>query len=264
MKKYWTIFKVSWQRQLEYRFNFLLGRLRNIMVLLLFYYLWRQLAYGAGNFAGYAENELITYVFLANILRSIVFGGQSREIAQAINRGNLSAFLIKPINFFAYNFAKEAGERTVLFISSLLEVFIFAILLKADLIWQNRLEPLLLFLLACFLAMILYSLLGFSISLTAFWSREAMGPRFLFEWLLEFASGSFFPLNILGDAAFAVLSALPFMYLIYFPLEIYLGRLSGAQAAAGIAAQIALIAFFGFAAAKIWKNGLKKFSGEGI
>lgn len=234
------------------------------MVLFLFYYLWRHLAYSTGNFAGYAENELITYVFLANILRSIVFGSQSREVAQTINQGNLSAFLTKPMNFFAYNFAKETAERTVLFISAALEVFIFAILLKADLIWQNRFELLLLFLLASFLAMILYSLLSFLASLIAFWSREAMGPRFLFEWLLEFASGSFFPLNILGDAAFVVLSALPFMYLIFFPLAIYLGRLDERQIAAGILIQITFISLAGVMAARVWRNGLKKYSGEGI
>ena len=51
-----------------YRLNFVLGRFRNIIVLLLLFYVWRSLTLKTGTFAGYSDTELITYVFAVNIL----------------------------------------------------------------------------------------------------------------------------------------------------------------------------------------------------
>ncbi len=51
-RKYGTIFRISWEKELEYRFNFFLARLRNIMVMLLLYFVWVALTGDSGRFAG--------------------------------------------------------------------------------------------------------------------------------------------------------------------------------------------------------------------
>ena len=91
-----------------------------------------------------------------------------------------------------------------------------------------------------------------------------MGPRFLFEWFLEFASGEFFPLSILSPLFFYILAGLPFAFLLYYPLIVYLGKLSLHKTALVILAQVFWIAVFSLAALVVWKKGLKKYSGEGI
>lgn len=264
MKKYWTVFKISWQKQLEYRFNFFLGRLRNIIVLLLLYYVWYSLTYATGEFAGWTSAELMTYVFGANILRSIIFGAQSRETAQEINDGAFSIFLVKPVSHFAYVFFRELAERSVNFATAIIEVFIFAAILKIQFIWQTDWRILLMFIISSVFALFLYFVLSYLVSLIAFWSREAMGPRFLFEWILEFASGAYFPLDILNRAVFIGLACLPFMYLMYLPLGIYLGKFALWQMAAEIAAQFLWIIIIGILARAAWSRGLKKFTGEGM
>lgn len=264
MKKYWIVFKNNWQRELEYRVDFFLGRLRSIVVLLLLYFVWTSLAGNSGRFAGYSGAELVSYVFLANVLRQIIFGAQSRRTAQEINDGTFSVYLVKPVNHFWYVFWNEAAQRSINFLAAAVEISVFAFLFKASFILQTDWRILILFTAAVILALFLYFILSHLASLIAFWSREAMGPRFLFEWFLEFASGAYFPLNILSSIFYIALIFLPFAYLIYFPISLYLGKLSDWQILTGISIQLIFIVAFGFLAIFVWKRGLKRYSGEGI
>ena len=263
-KKYITIFKISWSRALVYRFNFLLGRLRNIIVLLLLYYVWTSLTYKTGVFAGYTDIELITYVFGINILRSIIFGTQTREIAGEIDSGELSKYLVMPVNYFWFSFCRELAQRLINLISAILEVLIFVFILKAKIALQVDFKILLFFSVSVVLAVFVYFIFSFLISLIAFWSREAMGPRFLYEWLLEFSSGAYFPLDILTIGVYQALSYLPFIFMIFFPISIYLGRFSSIQILQGIVWQIAWIIIGAILCKIAWEKGLKKYSGEGI
>src|SRR3990172_158315 len=136
MKKYLTIFRISWQRELEYRFNFALGRLRSIVVLLLLYSIWHTLASTTGTFAGYTQRELITYVLGANILRSIVFGAQARSVAAEINDGTFSTYLVKPVNHFLFVFFRELAQRSISTVSAVIEVALFSFLVDARIFLQ--------------------------------------------------------------------------------------------------------------------------------
>ncbi len=264
MKKYWIVFKNSWQRELEYRVDFFLWRLRSVVVLLLLYFVWTSLSAKSGRFAGYTGAELVTYVFLANIIRQVVFGAQSRRAAQEINNGTFSVYLIKPLNHFWYVFSTELVHRVMNLIVAIFEVIIFVYIFKANFFWQADPAAISLFIFSMILALLLYYLLSYIVNLFAFWSREAMGPRFLFEWFLEFASGAFFPLNILSGVFYVFLIFLPFAYLIYFPASLYLGKLSEWQILTGILIQLIFIFTFGFLAIFVWRRGLKRYSGEGI
>jgi ABC-type uncharacterized transport system permease subunit len=92
MKKYWTVFKISWQREFEYRLNFFIGRLHGVVILILPYYVWTSLTQATGKFADYSRAQLVAYVFGVNILHSIIMGSQSRRAAQNKRRNffNLS------------------------------------------------------------------------------------------------------------------------------------------------------------------------------
>jgi ABC-2 type transport system permease protein len=264
LRKYSTVFAITWQKELEYRFNFVLGRMRNIIVMLLLFFLWTSLTMKSGKFAGYTQQELITYVFGINILRSVVFGTQSRQVAADINDGMFSTFLIMPMNHFFRTFSAELAQRSISSAMATVEVVLFAVLMRVDLLLQRDGTVLALFFLSLILATILYFLLSYLMSLFAFWSREAMGPRFLFDWILEFASGAYFPLDILSRSFFTALQVLPFASIVYLPMQIYLGRYSFREATAGILFQAAWIAFFSVVVGWVWRRGLRKYTGEGM
>ena len=264
MKKYLTVFKTSWANELEYRIAFILSRFRNIVFLLLLYYVWLYLSKITGRFAMYSAEELSTYVFLAHLLRAIIFGAQSRLAALEINDGTFSTYLVKPITHFWFVFWRELAQKTIYFISAVAELAIFIFLTKAHFLAQNNIKFLLFFALAILGSLFLYFLLTYLVSLLAFWSREAMGPRFLFEWFMEFSSGAFFPLDILSKSALLAFQFLPFAYIMYFPLKIYLGKWDFWQIITGISLQLVFIIFVSLLIMVAWRRGLKRYSGEGI
>ncbi|MFA5925678.1 MAG: ABC-2 family transporter protein [Parcubacteria group bacterium] len=231
---------------------------------MLLYYVWLSLSQMTGRFASYRLEELTAYVFLAHLLRAIIFGAQSRLAALEINDGTFSAYLVKPISHFWFVFWRELAQRVIFFTSAVFELAVFIFFTKAHFLWQNNIKLLVFFAVAILSSMFLYALLTYLISLLAFWSREAMGPRFLFEWFMEFASGAFFPLDILSKNLLTAFQFLPFAYIIYFPLKIYLGKWDAWQMTIGIGLQLMFILIFAAVVSVAWKRGLRRYVGEGI
>lgn len=263
MAKYFWAFKMSIARVTAYRLNLIMGRIRNIIVLLLLYYVWLTLSAGNGQFAGLSAQELTTYVFLASILRRLLFGGDSRQISQDINEGRFSIYLTKPLNHFVFNYFEESAERVIQVGMSIIEAIIIGFILHINFFTQTEIATLLLFVASAFLAHILFYIMTYAMSLISFWSRESAGPRYLFDWFVDFAAGSYFPLHILTGIFWQITLFLPFMYLVYAPIMIYLGRLTPTQSLRVLFIQIMSIVIFGIVTNAVWKKGLQRYSGEG-
>lgn len=263
MEKYFWAFKMSIARVVTYRLDLIMGRIRNIIVLLLLYYVWLTLSAGNGQFAGLSAQELTTYVFLASILRRLLFGGDSRQVSQDINEGKFSLYLTRPVNHFVFNYFEELAERVIQICMSILEAIIIGFILHINFFAQTEMVTLFLFAASVFLAHILFYIMTYCLSLISFWSRESMGPRFLFDWFVDFAAGSYFPLHILTGIFWQITLFLPFMYLVYAPIMIYLGRLTGAQSLRVLFIQIMSIIIVGIITNTVWKKGLEHYSGDG-
>ena len=55
----------------------------------------------------------------------------------------------------------------------------------------------------------------------------------------------------------------PFPYQMYFPVSIYMGRVTGSALVQGLAAQAAWVAFAWFMAWFAWRRGIKKYAAVG-
>lgn len=262
MKKYLHVFRLALSNQFVHRFNFVFGQLRQLVVLLLLYYVWSSLTRSSGQFAGYTTDQFMTYVFGVVILRAIVFGGQGRELASDINSGTFSTHLLKPIHVLGYYYTRELAERFVLTWIAFVEVALIVSVFHIDILHPTSVIHGVVVVLSFLFAHVLYVFLSILVSLLAFWTREAMGPRFFFEWVLEFASGAYFPLTIVGGSLYVLLRALPFFYLIFFPMSLYIHPLQAWYIP--IAVQVLWIVIVGFGVSFVWRRGLRAYTGEGV
>jgi len=119
--------------------SFLMERFRSLVVLLSFYYLWAALLKNRTSFAGYDHSQMITYVLGMNILRSFVFAGRTDEIAWEINKGLLSGYLLKPVNFVAYTFSRDLSEKSINLVSAIIEVLLLSKFLGVSIAWPHLL-----------------------------------------------------------------------------------------------------------------------------
>jgi len=263
LRKYWFVFAIYWQEGLSKRASFLMERFRAFVVLLSFYYFWSALLKHRTHFVGYDRHQIITYVLGMNILRSLVFATRTEEIPGEINHGRLSGYLLKPVNFMLYTFFRDLSEKSINLISSIIEICGLILLFHVLIQWPHNLGTWMLFVVACAGATWLYFILSFMTGCWGFWTSEAWGPRFLLELFLEFTAGAFFPLDVLPTMAQHIIKSFPSPYLIFFPLQIFLGKLDSNQIVNGFLIQFFWILVISGMARVVWSKGMKNYSSAG-
>ena len=105
----------------------------------------------------------------------------------------------------------------------------------------------------------------FIVNLVPFWIPEmAWGLHFLFIAIfVEFFSGSLFPLDILPTYIQNILNLTPFPYLIFFPIQIYLGKVGPWLILKGIVISLVWVFILQGILNYVWKKGLTIYQAEG-
>ncbi|MDO8551291.1 MAG: ABC-2 family transporter protein [bacterium] len=263
-KKYLQVFKITIREYLVYRLNFLLWRFRAVVGILVLYFLWQTAIPHGTTLFGYDQAKILTYILGTSIIRSIVLSSRSLDVAGQIASGDLVNFLIKPISYIRYWFSKDLADKFLNITFSFFEIIVLIFLLKPPFIIQTDIGLLALTTVAVLIGMILYFYISFFLSLIAFWSPENPWPvRFLFDILVGFFAGGLFPLDILPKAIFDIFKILPFGYLLFFPLEIYLGNIDFSNIATGMIISLLWLFVISQLTRLMFQKGLRDYSAWG-
>lgn len=263
MGKYTAAYSLALQQVLQRRSTLLMDRLGGVAILVSLYYFWSALLVGRDNFLGYTGSQMLSYVLAMSVLRSFAFTGRGWELVGDISSGRISGLLVRPIDYRGYSLALDMANKSVHLAAAILEIAVLMIIVKAPLYIPESPWTWVLFAAATLVSSLVFFFLEFLIASFAFWTSESAGPLFCFELFLQFAAGAFFPLDVLPAAAQSVLNLTPFPYLVFFPIHIYLERLSTAEALQILAIQGAWLVI-GFLAVKIvWTRGLQSYSADG-
>lgn len=263
MKLYYQVAKNTWDEMMTYRFNFMMWRIRNVMQLLTVYYLWVAVTPQNGQIFGYSRSLILTYVLAASFVGSIVFSTRTQEMGDNINNGELSQYLVRPLKYLGYWFARDIGDKLFNISFAAFELLIFYLILRPQLFLQDQLSLLFFTLLAVVLAVIMNFFIGSLLGMIAFWSPEVWAPRFIFFTLVSFFAGGLFPLDILPVTLQRIFALLPFAYLQYFPIKIYLGKTTPEGLIFGFSVAVIWSLLLYIIVTIVWKRGLKEYSSEG-
>lgn len=264
MKKYFAVFKTSWSSGFIYRLNFLLWRFRSVVVILTVYFLWDAVFRNGGVIFGYTKEKILAYVFLTLILRSLVLGQRSIDAAGEIADGRLTNYLLKPLNYHLYWFTRDLADKLLNIAFSVGEVILLYFILRPPLFIQTDLLTLLAFSFTIILAVVLNFLLGNISSYFAFWTPgNSWGFWFLYLVFQDFLGGVVFPLDIFPKAIYQIITYLPFPYLLFFPVNVYLGKIAGGDYFKGILIVGVWIMVAIYLMKKEWRLGIKSYQAEG-
>lgn len=254
----------SLQEYFAYRLNFILWRVRVIVSILISFFLWQTIFRSRNQVFGYQEAQMLTYILLITFLNGIVLSTQTFRVAEEINLGTLSNFLIRPISFIGYVLSRDISDKMINTFFSIFEIALLILLLHPPIFLQTSLFWLGLFIVTCILSALLFFEIGMMLSIIGFWSRETWAPRFIFFILVTFLAGTYFPLDILPKPIYSVIQFLPFTYLIFFPLKIYLGQVDFAFLLKSFSIMICWICLLTVVLRYFWRRGLKIYTAEGI
>jgi ABC-2 type transport system permease protein len=266
MGKYLQVFKISLAQEFSYRVNFVMWRVRNIIQIFLVFFLWDTVFSNTSReLFGYDRSRILTYIFGLLIVKSLVLSTRSIDVAGDISRGDISNYLLKPVNYFKYWLTRDFSSKVLNLIFAFFETVLLFVILKPPFYLQTNPITLLAFVVTLVIAIFIYFTIVFITSSVPFWIPEAAwGVHFILTAIfVEFLSGALFPLDILPQILQKIVYMTPFPYLIFFPIEIYLGKISGFILLKGIGISFLWAVFLWIALKIIWNKGLKVYQAYG-
>lgn len=266
MKKYWPVFKISFQQEFAYRANFIMWRVRNIFQIFLIFFLWDSVFSDPDRVVfGYDRSKILTYVFGLLIVRALVMSARAVEVPGEVSRGDLSNYLVRPLSYFKYWAARDLSSKLLNISFAIVEALFLYLILRPPFFLQTNPIYIISFFVTILLAMALLFIFYFLTGSIPFWVPEAAwGVNFLFMVvILEFLSGALFPLDVLPPTIQNILNLTPFPYLIFFPLQVYLGQVEYSVVFKGIGISAFWVLILWFVMKHIWNKGLKVYGAYG-
>ncbi len=267
MKKYWHVINIGIQNNLTYRFNFLARSLFGLIPLIAILYLWRTIYAGKGPSASvgaYTLAEMISYYLLTTLVDALTAVNEDDwQIAADIKDGNISQFLLKPIDYLWYRLCLFGSGRLTYIAIAAVPLAVFVFFLRKYFVLPPDWVAFGFFLLSTVLTALLQFFMSYTMAMLAFWVLEVSTFIFILFAFEYIASGHLFPLDILPRGIAQVLYLTPFPYQLYFPISVYMGKASGPALAQGLLLQGAwVLAAYGLARL-MWNRGIRKYSAVG-
>jgi ABC-2 type transport system permease protein len=267
VKKYWHVINIGIQNNLTYRFNFLARALFGFIPLMAVLYLWRTIyaAKDAGaTVSAYTLAEMISYYLLVAVVDALTAVNEDDwQIAADIKDGNISQFLLKPIDYLWYRLCLFLSGRLTYLTVAVIPLTLFILYLRAYFVLPTTWSTFGLFLLATALTALLQFFMSYTMAMLAFWVLEVSTFIFILFAFEYIASGHLFPLDILPPALGKALFYTPFPYQLYFPVSIYMGKMTGAALWQGFLFQVFWVAVTYCLARFAWRRGIRKYAAVG-
>jgi ABC-2 type transport system permease protein len=116
-------------------------------------------------------------------------------------------------------------------------------------------------------AMLLAFFIGYLLSATitslAFWTTRAYSVHEFYFALILLFSGQFVPLTLMPQVIQNIAQYLPFQLLIYYPIQLILGKLSTEQIVQGYVMAFIWLGISTLLFNWVWRNGVKRYSAVG-
>jgi ABC-2 type transport system permease protein len=267
MKKYWHVLNIGIQNNLTYRFNFLARTLFGLIPLTAVLLLWRTIYSSKAadaTVSTYTLAQMISYYLLVTIVDALTAVNEDDwQIAADIKDGNISQFLLKPVDYLWFRLCLFVSGRLTYLAIAFIPLSLFILYLRQYFVLPANWPTFGLFVVSLTLTALLQFFLSYTMAMLAFWVLEVSTFIFILYAFEYIASGHLFPLDILPPTLERALYFTPFPYQLYFPVGIYMGKISGMELVRGLTMQALWVLFAYFAARFAWQRGIKRYAAVG-
>lgn len=261
-----TLVAANLQVSMAYKLNFFLGILSVMVLFLVHYNLWKVIFDGhdSDKIGEYTFGEMIVYVAISRALFLLVNSlSVERTVADEIKSGKLSTILVKPVNYLTYRLLCKTGDVIVHFVTATLAFAILFLVAIGDYSLLPGGSGVAAVLCTALGGMLINTLIGFAFALTAFW-MDHVDVMFVSKRLvISFVSGVWIPISFFPEALRNALDFLPFNWLQYFSVRIFLGKVSGQEILNGLAVQAFWIVALFLLSGLMWRRGMKRYTSTG-
>jgi len=262
LRVYAEFIRMGFVNTLAYRLRYYTGIVTYFIYVSVYYFIWKAIYADSATIEGFDFGHMLTYISVGWIIRSFYFNNIDQDMAYAVAEGKMAMDLIKPVNQQFMSIAIALGESV--FRLGLLTAPTAVVLL---LVYPIR-GPASAVHFAGFFASVLLSFfivaaVNFSVGTFAIRLKSILGLLRAKYFLLELFSGLLIPISFFPQIFQDIFSVLPFQYISYIPVLIYLGKISGLGIIRALALQLFWIFVLLAIGDALWRWSSRKITIQG-
>jgi ABC-2 type transport system permease protein len=259
---YAQFMRVGFVNTLAYRVRYYTGIVTYFIYVSIYYFIWKAIFAHGDRIAGFDFGQILTYVAVGWIIRSFYFNNIDQEMAQQVLEGKLAMDLIKPVNLQSMYVAQAFGES--IFRLALLTVPTALMLLAIFPLQRPRgVIAFLAFFVSVIFSFFIVAAINFAVGTLAIRLKSILGLLRAKYFLLELFSGLLLPISFFPHPFQAVFKVLPFQYISYVPVLLYLGKIQGAGIARALSLQLFWVAAMLALGHAMWRWSTKRITIQG-
>ena len=223
MKAYFSVFRMRWKMELQYRGAVVGGFICQVFFGLILVALYRALY--AGKPQAMPLSAVTTYVWLQQAFFRMLLSSDD-DLREKIRTGNIAYDLCRPVQMYGYYYARIAAQKLLGSLMRAAPMLIFALLLPEG--WGLAAPSSLPALLAAMAGLMLGLLCVCALeNVTMAFTMRTLDPRgvqAMLNLLMTLLAGNILPLTLFPDAWQKVITLLPYAQILDAPIRLYTGE----------------------------------------
>jgi len=257
------LWRVNWAEQWQYRANLLMYLLYWLVSPIIYLAVWTSIANQKGDVNGFTANDFITYYMVLLICDQVTSNIVIHTFGYKVQDGSLSGELIRPIHPMLTNALINNIAFKALTMMGLTPIWIILYFLFQPDFSNVDITGIVLAIPAMLLAFLMGFLLSATITALAFWTTRVYSVYEFYYGLVLLFSGQFVPLTLMPKIIQDIAQYLPFQLLMYYPIQLILGKLSTGQIVQGYVMSFIWLGISLLLFNWVWHNGVKRYSAVG-
>jgi ABC-2 type transport system permease protein len=219
---------------------------------------------GVSELGGFTLGRLMLYYLLANTTNKVLMGPDHGFMATEIYDGSLTRYLVFPVSFYVYKIAAYFARSSVALLQMTVMLGAYLAIFGARADATVTPASFLMGVVALAFSTTLYFSIASILELVAFWADNVWSLMVMLRFSTALFGGAMLPLSLFPDWSQPWLAALPFRYLVWFPVQTMLGSLTPTAWLTGITVTMAWTAVFVTVGGAVWSRGTRQYSGVGV
>ncbi|MGA2490990.1 MAG: ABC-2 family transporter protein [Anaerolineales bacterium] len=262
LRLYAQQFKTTFASMLQYRASLFIWMISSVLEPLIYLVVWSTVSNGnGGSVGGYTAGGFAAYYIAFMLVNQVTYTWIMYEYEYRVRQGYLSFALLKPVHPIHSDISDNLSSKLITLPVLLVIAAGLALIFHPTATWS--LWAVLAFIPALVLAFLLRFLLEWTLALAAFWTTRVSAINQVYFVLMLFLAGQIAPLTLFPHWLQIVADILPFRWMLGFPVELVLGRLTPVQVLEGMAAQAAWVIVSLVLIRLVWRAGVRVYSAVG-
>ncbi len=262
LRAYAEFLRVGFVNTLAYRLRYYTGIVTYFIYVSIYYFIWRAIYEHSASIEGFDFAQLLTYVAVGWIIRSFYYNNIDQELAIQVMEGKLAMDLIKPVNTQFMYIMLALGE-SIFRLGMLTLPTAVVLALVFPIRRPASVEHFAAFFLSVVLSFFIVAGINFCVGTFAIRLKSILGLLRAKYFLLELFSGLLLPISFFPVIFQRAFVFMPFQYISYIPVLIYLGKLNGYEILRALGLQLFWVVAMMALGDALWRWSTRRITIQG-